>query len=248
MPNRILRETLLTSRKAGKTSDAGFCLYIRLLLVVDDYGRFSADPVIVRSRAFPTREELKSVQVAKMLEELRSIGLIRTYQVGEEPYLEITNWSQRTRAQSSKYPAPTHDGHMTVTCQSNDGHMTDQGRTAAHGDEDVDEDEDEDEGGKRKPSPLKKKPHGQFNNVLLSQEEHMKIHVFRDEYIERLSEYLESSGKKYRSHYATILAWMRKDGVVNEPEARVHKEPERVHEPCEELVAFMEANRREATT
>ena len=31
------------------------------------------------------------------------------------------------------------------------------------------------------------------------------------DYIERLSEYLASKGKKYKSHYATILSWSRKD-------------------------------------
>ena len=29
--------------------------------------------------------------------------------------------------------------------------------------------------------------------------------------MERLSEYIQSKGKRYKSHYATILAWARKD-------------------------------------
>ena len=36
------------------------------------------------------------------------------------------------------------------------------------------------------------------------------------EKIEILSEYISSKGKKYHSHYATILSWARKDGWKKE--------------------------------
>ena len=56
---------------------------------------------------------------------------------------------------------------------------------------------------------------GEFKNVLLSEEELNKLKIrFPDDYsdrVERLSEYMTSSGRKYKSHYATILAWARKD-------------------------------------
>jgi len=58
---------------------------------------------------------------------------------------------------------------------------------------------------------------GEFKNVHLTDEEMQKlIDQFgkqnTQERIERLSEYIASKGKKYKSHYATILAWARKDG------------------------------------
>lgn len=60
----------------------------------------------------------------------------------------------------------------------------------------------------------KKDIYGEFENVLLTDDEIKKlkdrIPKYSD-YIERLSGYLESSGKKYKSHYATILNWHRKD-------------------------------------
>lgn len=34
----------------------------------------------------------------------------------------------------------------------------------------------------------------------------------RSEYIEKLSDYMASTGKKYQSHYATICSWFRQDG------------------------------------
>ena len=59
-----------------------------------------------------------------------------------------------------------------------------------------------------------KRAHGFFANVLLTDDEMQKLAVEipnYEDYIERLSHYIESSGKKYKSHYATILSWHRKD-------------------------------------
>lgn len=67
------------------------------------------------------------------------------------------------------------------------------------------------------PEPPKKPTkhkYGEYNNVLLTDEELEKL---KDEYIdwneriERLSSYVASTGKKYKSHYATIRNWARKD-------------------------------------
>ena len=35
--------------------------------------------------------------------------------------------------------------------------------------------------------------------------------VYADKYIERLSEYMETKGKSYGNHYATILSWLKQD-------------------------------------
>ena len=59
-----------------------------------------------------------------------------------------------------------------------------------------------------------KHAHGFFANVLLTDEELQKLAAEipeYEEYIEKLSHYIESNGKKYKSHYATILMWHRKD-------------------------------------
>ena len=61
-----------------------------------------------------------------------------------------------------------------------------------------------------------KRKFGEFQNVLLIDEEYQKLkgrlNSRHDEYIERLSGYLKQTGKrKYKDHYATILNWHRKD-------------------------------------
>ena len=56
--------------------------------------------------------------------------------------------------------------------------------------------------------------HGEFENVLLTTEEHQKLgerlgESSRDELIEQLSCYLRNHPNKYKDHYATILTWAR---------------------------------------
>lgn len=63
-------------------------------------------------------------------------------------------------------------------------------------------------------SKPKKHKYGEYKNVLLTDSELEKL---QDEYmdwhdrIERLSAYVASTGKSYKSHYATIRNWARKD-------------------------------------
>lgn len=57
-----------------------------------------------------------------------------------------------------------------------------------------------------------KEKFGKFENVLLTTKEYEKLkQQFLDinKRIDDLSYYLESTGKKYKSHYATILSWER---------------------------------------
>ena len=67
------------------------------------------------------------------------------------------------------------------------------------------------------PYGISKKKYGEFENVLLDGQEHGKLvdslgDIGAAEYIERLSAYLAQTGHRYKSHYATLLNWWRKDG------------------------------------
>ncbi|MHA1401631.1 MAG: hypothetical protein ACTSQE_14875 [Candidatus Heimdallarchaeaceae archaeon] len=63
---------------------------------------------------------------------------------------------------------------------------------------------------------INKNKYGEFENVLLSDEELNKlINKIGDSntniFIDRLDGYVESTGKKYKSHYATILNWVKRE-------------------------------------
>ena len=65
-----------------------------------------------------------------------------------------------------------------------------------------------------------KHKYGEYKNVLLTDEELQKLKEEYPDYeerIERLSSYVESVGKKYKSHYATIRNWARKDKANKKP-------------------------------
>lgn len=55
---------------------------------------------------------------------------------------------------------------------------------------------------------------GEYSNVLLTMEEYDKLKneiPQVDKLIDNLSEYIASKGAKYKSHYATLKAWYRRD-------------------------------------
>ncbi len=60
-----------------------------------------------------------------------------------------------------------------------------------------------------------KKAYGELENVMLTDEEYGKLkQKFPDDFEDRINAvgfYMDSSGKKYKSHYATILMWDRRD-------------------------------------
>ena len=65
--------------------------------------------------------------------------------------------------------------------------------------------------------PPTRHKYGSYKNVLFTDEEYAKLQAeYPTDYserIERLSEYIASTGKSYKSHLATIRSWARKDGV-----------------------------------
>ena len=76
-----------------------------------------------------------------------------------------------------------------------------------------------------------KKPYGVMRNVFLTDDELKRLTERLpgkfSEYIERLSEYIASKGDRYKSHYATILAWIRRDEEERAAQASKGKTVER---------------------
>lgn len=69
----------------------------------------------------------------------------------------------------------------------------------------------------------RKMPHGEFHNVMLTDEEmnSLRAKVYNaDALVEELSQYLASSGRRYKSHYATLLNWCRRKEKEGEPKQK----------------------------
>jgi hypothetical protein len=65
---------------------------------------------------------------------------------------------------------------------------------------------------------------GIYDNVTLSQSDLAKLkEEFPDDYeqrIDRLSEYMESTGKQYKNHFATIRAWAKRENAKQSRDAK----------------------------
>lgn len=106
MPNRIIREGILSSARVSALTAEAERLYTRLMLVVDDYGRIEADARLLVSKCFPLRSrDIRDDQLEKWLSETAAIGLVLLYQAGGKRYLQVQNFGQRVRS-ASKCPDP----------------------------------------------------------------------------------------------------------------------------------------------
>lgn len=105
MPQRILKPGITTSPKWDGSSWMAQSFYIRLLTLVDDFGRYEANINLLRSHAFPLREDMRAPQVQKLCHELQANQLAIFYKVDGKEYLQLTNWTNAPRAEKSKFPA-----------------------------------------------------------------------------------------------------------------------------------------------
>jgi len=109
--------------------------------------------------------------------------------------------------------------HLATTWQPNGNHLEPQysidkysiDKSSLVEDNIPDSDEPEPPAPDKKPVKHK---YGEYQNVLLTDDELQKLKTEYSDYqqrIENLSSYVASTGKRYKSHYATIRNWARKD-------------------------------------
>lgn len=116
MPNRIIKESIRTSKSVNAMTDFQFRLWTYLITYVDDFGRGSADPDLLKGFVFPRRKSVTEATIGKTLAELATIGSIVLYEVDGESYLYFPNWGEHQRVQTkkSKFPAPSCDLHKST--------------------------------------------------------------------------------------------------------------------------------------
>jgi hypothetical protein len=119
VPNRIVREGIITSEPVNSLNWAEEVFYRRLHSVVDDYGRYHANLSLLRAALYPLLlNKVSDSDVAKWLQATEKAGLVRVYEVDGKRYLEVLKFGQRQRADKSRFPEPTNDGQMTVKRQT----------------------------------------------------------------------------------------------------------------------------------
>lgn len=199
MPNRIIKESIRTSRGVNALNDFQFRLWLYLITYVDDFGRGSADPELLKGIVFPRRKGVTESQIKSALAELANTGMVVLYEYDGEPFFYFPNWSdhQRIQTKHSKFPDPQESTviHRESPLESNPIQV------------------------ESNPNPKRedKRPrhkYGQYENVLFSDEDMEKLKAeFPDwqQRVERLSAYIAQTGKVYKNHLATIRNWARRD-------------------------------------
>jgi len=105
MPQRFLRPGIRTSDAWNQASWFEQSLYIRLLTLVDDEGRYDGRIAIVHAECFALRDDVTRQQTAAAGSRLSDLGLLEFYEVDGKPYLQLTKWQERVRNQS-RFPGP----------------------------------------------------------------------------------------------------------------------------------------------
>lgn len=123
MPNRIIKESIRTSDSINELSWFEECLFYRLIVSCDDYGRFDGRPAIIKGSCFPLKDGVTTNNIEKALSKLVSAGLVKRYVVDGKPYLSLPTWEQHqsVRAKKSKYPSPDDCG--MIVSENNCMHM-----------------------------------------------------------------------------------------------------------------------------
>ena len=227
MPNRIIKESLCESEKIAALSDFEFRLWIGLILHVDDAGRGDARPAIIKGHVFPLRDRVTTKDIDAALHALAAKGCVSLYTVGGKPYFWFPSWAnhQRIRDVRPRYPEPPTACDSAADCGELRQTAADCGELRPKSESNTNTNTN--------PNTKEKAParheYGQYDNVLLSDEEMDKLKAefpadWQDR-IDRLSEYIASSGKSYKSHLATIRAWAKKDAERPKKPQPVSKGP-----------------------
>lgn len=106
MPNRYIREGIITSEAVCSLTWPAEVFYRRLLNKVDDFGRYTAHPALLRAALYPLQlEKVREADMPRFLAECETAGLMSVYRVESKPYLALYKW-ERGRATASHYPDP----------------------------------------------------------------------------------------------------------------------------------------------
>lgn len=120
MPQRFLRPGITDSEKWNSISFEAQSLYIRLITLVDDYGRYDGRISVITGHAFPVWNELNAQcqqdadKVTALCAELCRVKLIEIYDKDSKKFVQLTNWQERARGKS-KWPEPS-DSKLTASC------------------------------------------------------------------------------------------------------------------------------------
>jgi hypothetical protein len=130
MPNRVLRDWT-DSKRMSKLSAQAERFFTRLFMKADDYGRYHADAKLLKAALLPHLiDEVTIDDITAWLKECVDAGLVITYTIDDDSFLEIQDFEQKLRIKKPKFPEPLHAKtahvvHVQDTCSTDAVQMYD---------------------------------------------------------------------------------------------------------------------------
>lgn len=191
---------------AGNVNDGGYIYLTKEIPYTDEMLATQFNKPISTVRL-----ALKTFEQFGMIEIINNMIFLSSWEKYQNTD-KLTEIREQTRARVAKHrekqkllAAGQLDGESNVTCNV----TVTQGNAL---EEDIDIDKDKKKNISKKPVRHK---YGEYNNVLLSDDDIDKLKAeFPGDWqqrIQRLSEYIASSGKSYKTHLATIRNWARRE-------------------------------------
>ena len=146
MPSRVVRGEIIKSKSLSRVSELAEAMFVRLLSVVDDFGRYDGDAEILAAHLYPRRESASEGVVEARLQELVNAdgpgkGPVELYEIDGNRYLRLVNWEKHRgksrRGDKSKWPSPPTSGRSgpeTQPTASPEIRGDPRGPSATHGD------------------------------------------------------------------------------------------------------------------
>jgi hypothetical protein len=113
MDDLILFDAMRTDKRINRLSQNTQLFYIKLVSAVDDTFRYFAHPARLRAGLYPFKiDQVTEEDMQAYLDEIIKAGLVKTYWVDDEPYLELSAFQEAIFAarHPSEFPAPE-EGH-----------------------------------------------------------------------------------------------------------------------------------------
>ncbi len=194
----ISKDISLDEKVDALSDDTARLLFTWMIPHLDCEGRMYGDALVFKSIVVP-RRNYSIRKIEKYLNEMEKLSLIERYLVNGNQYIFAPHFDKHQSGLRKDKEAPSHIPPPTP----------DLGRSNS-----------------RQSRPEVKEKfklknniyigYPEFPNIKISKEEHEKlIGLFSEagtkDRVENLSLYIASRGDKYKSHYATILSWDKRD-------------------------------------
>ena len=107
---RMIDKVVILSKKINAVSEGTENMYYRININADDFGRYYAEPEILKGQIYTIRK-ISLKEIRRRLDELWKIGLIKIYPINDERYLEIIDFEKHQifksdRPKKGEHPEP----------------------------------------------------------------------------------------------------------------------------------------------